>query len=144
MSIGKSSIARAVNVTKESSTRLKKENNNLIVQKFEVDELGVLSDSRATTLIDSIKKYGLLCPVLVAITEKGDKWIIDGYNRLNAAKQLNISAIDAVVINVQNKNDVNRLYKELISLKPVATDSIHQEKFKVLAVKDHDLPSYLL
>ncbi len=144
MSIGKSSIARAVNVTKDTPAQAKKEINNLIVQKFNISEIGLLNDQTTTTLTDSVKKHGILCPVLVAITEKGDKWLIDGYNRLAAAKELNTEAIDAVVINVGNKNDVNRLYKELISLKPQATDNIHEEKFKVLAVKDHDLPAYLL
>ncbi len=144
MSIGKNSIARAVNVTNTTPAQAKKESNNLIVQKFNIDEIGLLRDTASSTLADSVKKHGVLCPVLVAITDKGDKWLLDGYNRLAAAKELKIEAVDAVVINVANKNDVNRLYKELISLKPKATDSIHEEKFKVLAVKDHDLPAYLL
>ncbi len=143
MSIGKNSIARAVNITKDAPQQAKKENNNLIIQKFNINELGLLNDSTCSAITDSVKKHGILCPLLVAITEKGDKWLIDGYNRLSAAKELGIEMLDAVVINLQNKNDVNRLYKELNSLKPVA-DSIHQEKFKVLAVKDHDLPAYLL
>ncbi len=144
MSIGKSSIARAVNVSKDTTPETKKENNNLIIQKFNVNEINLLVDNTTATLADSIKKHGILCPVLLAITDKGDKWLIDGYNRINSAKMLNIDVIDAVVINVTNKNDVNRIYKELSALKPQITDNIHQEKFKILAVKDHDLPAYLL
>ncbi len=144
MSIGKNSIARAVSVTKDAPAQAKAQSNNLIIQKFNIDEIGLLSENASASLNDSIKKHGILCPLLVAITEKGDKWLLDGYARLSAAKALNISEVDAVVVNVTNKNDVNRLYKELVSLKPKATDSIHQEKFKVLAVKDHDLPAYLL
>ncbi len=144
MSIGKSSIARAVNVTKDTPAQAKKDNKNLIVQKFGIDEIGLLTDDTALALVASVKKHGLLCPVLVAITEKGDKWLVDGYKRLAAAKELGLEAVDAVVVNVVNKNDVNRLYKELTALKPQANDNIREEKFKVLAVKDHDLPAYLL
>ncbi|MDO4608157.1 MAG: ParB/Srx family N-terminal domain-containing protein [Clostridia bacterium] len=144
MSIGKSSIARAVNVTKDTPQEVKKENKNIIVQKFGVQEISLLKDATDLSLLESVKKHGVLCPVLVAITDKGDKWLIDGYSRIAAAKELGSTDIDAVVINVGNKNDVNRLYKELLSLKPKTADNIHEEKFKVLAVKDHDLPAYLL
>ncbi len=144
MSIGKSSIARAVNVTNATPAQAKKENNNLIIQKFNIDEIGLLRDTASSTLADSVKKHGVLCPVLVAITAKGDKWLLDGYKRIAAAKELKIESVDTVVINVASKNEANRLYKELISLKPQITDDIHEEKFRVLAVKDHDLPAYLL
>ncbi len=143
MSIGKSSIARAVNVTKDTTAQAKQQNNNFIIQAFSINEIGLLKEATNTTLAESIKKHGMLCPVLVAITEKGDKWLVDGYNRLAALKALKTENINAVIVNVTNKNDVNRLFKEIISLKP-QSENIHEEKFKVLAVKDHDLPAYLL
>ena len=149
MSIGKNSIARAVNVTKEAPSTQKAQSNNVIIKTFSLDTIGLLTDTvtddSINALIDSIRKRGLLSPVLVAITAKGDVWLIDGYNRFSAMKALKKEIIDAIVVEVQNKNDVNRLYKEISSAKQIInTDSIHEEKFKVLAVKDHDLPSYLL
>lgn len=146
MSIGKSSIARAVNAT---ASKTKNVSNDLVITKFSVDKIGELSIARTPLNIDIIKsniaKRGVLCPILVAITPKGDVWLVDGYRRFFAAKELGLSELNATVINVQNKTEANRIYAELCNLKPQSsTDEVHEEKFRVLAVKDHDLPAYLL
>ncbi len=146
MSIGKSSIARAVNATANQKTTVTSDN---VVTKFSLDKIGLLSISKEPDNIDDIKtsisKRGILCPVLVAITPKGDIWLLDGYRRFFAAKELGLEQINASVISVENKSEANRIYTELHKLKPVIkTDDIHEEKFRVLCVKDHDLPTYLL
>ena len=152
MSIGKSSIARAA--VANSATAAKAQNNikeNSVITKFSTDEIKVLAvadatnDAELTTLKESINKRGILVPVLIAVTPKNEAWLIDGYRRFYAAKALGLAHIDAVIINAENKNEINRLYKEIKSAKSVQkTDNIHEEKFKVLAVVDHDLPPYLL
>lgn len=146
MSIGKSSIARAVNATASKKTSVTNDN---VVTKFSLDKIGLLSIAKEPDDINSIKtsisKRGILCPVLVATTPKGDIWLLDGYRRFFAAKELGIEQINASVINVENKSEANRIYTELNKLKPVIkTDDIHEEKFRVLCVKDHDLPMHLL
>ena len=146
MSIGKSSIARAVNATANKS-----QNNdfqNLSINKFSLDDIGLLSvatKTDTTALKSSIQKRGILCPVLVAATTKGEVWLVDGYARVAVAKELDVKQIDAIVIKVDTKRDANNLYNEINKSKPqVKKDDIHEEKFRVLCVKDHDLPSYLL
>ncbi len=149
MSVGKSSIARAVNAT---ATKTQNTNNENVITKFDLENIGLLSVADASRDIDAIKssitKRGVLCPVLVAVTSKDDIWLIDGYRRYYAAKELNIAQISASVINVENKSEANRIYSELKKLNPIAkeanTTDIHEEKFRVLHVKDHDLPTYLL
>ena len=146
MSVGKSSIARAVNTT---ATKTQTVTSGNAITKFSLDSIGVLTVAQAPENIEDVKssisKRGILCPVLVATTPKGDVWLLDGYRRYFAAKELKISEICASVINVENKSEANRIYTELSKLKPVAkTQDIHEEKFRVLCVKDHDLPSYLL
>ena len=148
MSIGKSSIARAVNAT---ATNTKSVNTESVLTKLSIDSIGLLTPTNSADNISdikaSIKKRGILSPVLIAATAKGDLWLIDGYNRLFAAKELGITQLNATVINVENKSEVNRIFAELTKLKTntiVKTDNIHQEKFRVLCVKDHDLPTYLL
>lgn len=147
MSIGKSSIARAVNAT---ATKTQNTSNESVITKFSLDNIGLLSIATTTDNIEAIKmsisKRGVLCPVLVAVTPKGDIWLIDGYRRVAAAKELNLVQITASIINVENKSEANRIYTEFSKLKPVAktSDDIHEEKFHVLHVKDHDLPTYLL
>ena len=146
MSIGKNSIARAVNATATKNQNTTYEN---VVSNFSLDTIGILSIATTPADIDLIKqsvaKRGVLSPVLVAVTSKGDIWLIDGYRRYYAAKELGISNICASVINVENKSEANRIYTEFSKLKPVLkSDDIHEEKFRVLCVKDHDLPTYLL
>ena len=151
MSIGKSSIARAVASGNTATKTQSEKNDNLTLTKFDIDKIGYLSiaevigEDDVTRLKESIKKRGVLCPVLVAVTPKNEIWLLDGYRRLYAAKSAGISQIDAVVIKADNKTEANRIYKEINQPKPSPkSDDIHQEKFRVLAVKDHDLPSYLL
>ena len=148
MSIGKNSIARAVNANatiKEKST----EYTAVGVSNFSVESIGILNAAKTPddikTLKQSIEKRGILCPVLVCVTARGDAWLIDGYRRLYAAKALGITQINAAVITAENKAEVNRIYAELSKTKK-ATEAcdIREEKFRVLAVKDHDLPAYLL
>ena len=151
MSIGKSSIARAASNANTQSHNKSEKSNCSTVAKFNIDKIGVLSiaetpsDNDCLKLKESIKKRGIICPVLVAITPKEDVWLIDGYRRFYTAKELGITDIDAVVITVKSKTEANSLYKEMcLSTSHKNGDSIHQEKFNVLAVKDHDLPAYLL
>ena len=146
MSIGKSSIARAVNAT---ATKTQNTTNDNIITTLSVDNVGLLSVANEPSDIESVKssiaKAGMLCPVLVAVTAKGDFWLIDGYRRYYAAKELNISQLNAAVIKVENKTEANKIYNELAKTKtPTKADNIHEEKFRVLCVKDHDLPAYLL
>ena len=143
MSIGKSSIARAVS----ANTAVKEktaEHTAVGVSSFSVESIGILNAAKTPDDIESLKqsieKRGILCPVLVCVTAKGDAWLIDGYRRLYAAKELGITQINA-----ENKTEVNRIYEELSKTKKAAVScDIHEEKFRVLAVKDHDLPAYLL
>ena len=159
MSIGKNSIARAVNATANQKTTTTNDN---VITKFTLDKIGLLTVAKKSDNIDSIKasisKRGVLCPVIVAVTPKDEIWLVDGYRRYYAAKELSLSQISAVVITAQNKSEANRLYTELSKTKSViketviketvvkesVTTDIHEEKFRVLHVKDHDLPVHLL
>lgn len=145
MSIGKNSIARAVNAT-ASAKQTQTENQQLTV--FQTDKIGCLAAAKQpsdiSSTVKSIEKYGILCPVITAVTPKGDIWLVDGYKRLFAARQMGITQLNGVVINVENKSEANRIYNELNKFKSNKTDDIKEEKFKILAVKDHDLPPHLL
>lgn len=153
MSIGKNSIARAAvaNSATPKTTAQNFEKDSIQIKSFKTDEIKILKTADSYTETDleplkkSIEKRGVLLPLLVAVTPENNVWLIDGYRRYYAAKSLDIKQIDAVVAAVENKNEVNRLYKEIKSAKQnKKPDDIREEKFKVLAVVDHDLPAYLL
>lgn len=148
MSIGKSSIARAVNAT----TEVEHKSVNCTetgVSTFLIDNIGILSIAEApkdtAALKQSIEKRGVLCPVLVCVTAKGDIWLIDGHRRLYAARELGITQISATVINAANKSEANRIYTELSkTAKLKKSDNIHEEKFNVLQKSKAEMPVYLL
>lgn len=153
MSIGKNSIASAAvaNSATPKTTAQNFEKDSIQIKSFKTDEIKILKTADSYTETDleplkkSIEKRGVLLPLLVAVTPENNVWLIDGYRRYYAAKSLDIKQIDAVVAAVENKNEVNRLYKEIKSAKQnKKPDDIREEKFKVLAVVDHDLPAYLL
>lgn len=146
MSIGKSSIARAVNATATKTQNT--DNQNITINKFSLDAIGILSVANQQTntaaLKSSIQKRGILSPVLVAATTNGEVWLVDGYARVAAAKELGINQIDAVVVKVETKRDANTLYNEINKSKPIIKDDIKEEKFRVVCIKDRELPTYLL
>ena len=151
MSIGKSSIARAVNATSVTAKTQNKPNENISISKLPINSIGLLSVAKTADDISSIKarveKRGILCPLLVAATNKGDLWLVDGYNRLAAAKELSFEQINAVVITVDTKTQANAIYNETHKALPTApkvADDIHEEKFRIVAIKDRDLPVHLL
>lgn len=146
MSIGKNSIARAVNAT---ATKVQSAAPQNAVSKFASEQIGLLSVAKLPDNVGDIKqsisKRGILCPLLVAVTAKGDVWLLDGYRRYFAAKELGMSQLSAVVISVENKTEANRIYAELSKLeKTFKADNVREEKFRVIACVDHDLPAYLL
>ena len=147
MSIGKSSIARAVNATATKTQNA--DTHNISVSKFSLQTIGLLTIAKTngdtSELKSSIQKRGLLCPVLVAITDKNEIWLIDGYSRVSVAKELQFNQIDATVVKVTNKRDANNLYNEIHKSKPITINNdIHEEKFRIVAIKDRDLPVHLL
>ena len=146
MSIGKSSIARAVNATATKTQNT--DTQNTTINKFALDAIGILSVANQETdtaaLKSSIQKRGILSPILVAATTKDEIWLVDGYARVAVAKELDIKQIDAIVIKVETKRDANALYNEINKSKPVIKDDIKEEKFRVVCIKDRELPTYLL
>lgn len=150
MSIGKSSIARAVNATATKTQNT--DNQNITINKFSLDAIGILSVANQQTntaaLKSSIQKRGILSPVLVAATTKGEVWLVDGYARVAVAKELGIKQIDGAVVKVETKRDANNLYNEInkskLVIKDDIKDDVKEEKFRVVCIKDRELPTYLL
>lgn len=151
MSIGKSSIARAAAANSATVTQKPQDTKNELycVKSFQTDSIKTLKAQETYNEDDiqkirhSIEKRGVLLPVLVAATKK-DVWLIDGYRRFFAAKQLGIPQMDAVVISAENKAEANKLYKELNFAELLKKDNLREEKFKVIAASNREMPTYLL
>lgn len=144
MSIGKNSIARAA-TAKAAAPQKKQQVKSAVFMSVEINSVELLKDSDIgdiSKLTASIKKHGVVVPVVVAVTE--DKfWLVDGARRLAAAKELGETQLPAMAVTVQNKREALSLAKELQPLCAKA-GSIHEEKFKAIEKVNSDMPYYLL
>ena len=126
MSIGKNSIARAVQasapaakkepVKKETKPMPKKVDTAVLMVETELIKFvkGFYAKETASKeLISSIKKNGMLEPLFIAATEDGKFYLLDGALRLNAAKTLKLKTVMAVVKPVLDEAEARTIYKEL-------------------------------
>ena len=124
MSIGKNSIARAVNSTAPAKKEPVKKETKPAPKKIDPALLVVetalvkcvkgfyLKEKASKELVASIKKNGIIEPILVAATEDGKFYLLDGALRLDAAKTLGLKTILAVVTPVKDEAEARAIYKE--------------------------------
>lgn len=73
----------------------------------------VFAEETLNELAESIKEYGVLCPVLVRPTEGGTYRLITGERRFRASKLAGLQVIPAVV-DQGDETDTTRLSKQLV------------------------------
>lgn len=124
MSIGKNSIARAVQSTAPAKKEPVKKETKPAPKKMETALLVVetasvkcvkgfyLKEKASKELVASVKKNGIIEPILVAATEEGKFYLLDGALRLDAAKTLGQKTILAVVVPVKDEPAARTIYKE--------------------------------
>ncbi|MBR7133836.1 MAG: ParB N-terminal domain-containing protein [Clostridia bacterium] len=150
MSIGKSSIARAAgSVTSAHSTptaKPKMPTSTLIpVELKSIKYLTPQAADRGTApadLVASIRKAGVISPLLIARTQKNDLYLLDGHLRVAAAVELKTEQLSAVVIPVENKKAASAIFKELNAVSP-KHDVIREAKFEAISLTK-EMPYYLL
>ena len=170
MPIGKTSIARAaVHVAETEQTRTKEDaaaalaDQALLPAAHPAAELpmtelwavktaaiGFLpgaaptaADAAPASLLDSVKKRGILAPVLLARTPDGALWLLDGYRRVDAAKKLKKSRVPAAVIEAADEKEALCRFEEIAHTRR-ATADVREGKFRAAAGINHDMPTYLL
>lgn len=154
MPVGKGSLKRATKATqekKETNTETTKNEISALTEN-NVIELDPACISFRTTrkndkMIESVKKYGVILPVVVV--KEGEGWkAVDGARRLTALVKLGVPKVKAVVL----EGDAEAVRKEIAKFAKVETvvqapakDDIHEEKFKVVRrLGEDDFPTYLL
>lgn len=146
MSIGKNSIARAATVKAAQTTKTEKGLDIPSFTSVSADRIEVLENSDIgdiNSLKISVSRHGILVPLLIGATSSGKLWLIDGKRRLEAAKQLGITQIPAMVVAVENKSAAVRLKKEVVAATD-KYDNIREEKFRIIDADRGDMPYYLL
>lgn len=91
----------------------KKEIEMVRVSDIEADALQPrknFSPERLAELVKSIKKHGIMNPVIIESRKGGGYILVDGERRYRAAKELNLTEIPAVIVGAQS--EVERLVQQ--------------------------------
>ena len=152
MSIGKNSIARAAG---SKTTAPKQAVTAPVVATTEhisvataavtafASAAPTAADKAPSTLLNSVRRRGILEPLLLVRVPDGTLYILEGYRRLDAAKALGLDTVPAVVVAADSENDALRLFDEVQGTRR-ATADVREGKFRAAAMTASDLPTYLL
>ena len=137
MPVGKGSLKRvALDKKSEMVTLIP---NNVV--DLAVESVITKDVTNNKKVIDSVKKYGVILPIIVEETSEGLK-VVDGAKRLAALKSLGVKTVKAVVI-----EDGMAISTELKAVKSSdkKEKSIHEEKFDMVKrLGEEEMPYYLL
>ena len=152
MSIGKNSIARAAG----SKTTAPKQavaapvaatTEHITVATAAVNTFAsaapTAADKAPATLLTSVRRRGILEPLLLARIPDGTLYLLLGYRRLDAAKTLGLDTVPAVVVAAESEKEALRLFDEMQGTRR-ATADVREGKFRAAAMTQTDLPTYLL
>ena len=141
MAVGKGSLKR-VGLEKKSEIITLTPNN---VVEILVD--GVVcknvTDNKKTE--ESVKKYGVILPIIVEETAEGLK-VVDGAKRVCALKTLGVKTAKAVVISDGKGISAElKKFEKQLKTSEKKEKSIHEEKFDMVKrLGEEEMPVYLL
>lgn len=157
MAVGKGSLKRVVANSKKDIVSLA--TNSVVDLQLSSILFEEVVDGE---MIESVKTYGVILPVIVEESEKGLK-VIDGAKRLTALKNLGVQMVKAVVISGEGAKICGELKKfepkekiveKVIEVEKQApkkkankqkTVDLHEEKFNVIKrLGEEEMPYYLL
>ena len=141
MPVGKGSLKR-VGLEKKSEIITLTPNN---VVEILVDGVvcKTVTDNKKTE--ESVKKYGVILPIIVEETSEGLK-VVDGAKRLAALKSLGVKTVKAVVIEdgMAISTELKR-FEKAVKSSDKKEKSIHEEKFDMVKrLGEEEMPVYLL
>jgi hypothetical protein len=152
LSVGKGSISRVNNIntpkTNVSSFPSAYSNGNLIdVDKISsVPEQWFFYDNSYLNLEDlktSIRKFGVIEPLIAREIETDNFQLLSGYTRLKAASELGLVQVKCEILRDISDETAKEIYLELHKDKPPFNE-LHKTKFTLISNIKHDLPDYLL
>ena len=153
MSIGKNSIARAAGskttAPKQTVTEpaVAATTEHITVATAAVNTFAsaapTAADKAPSTLLTSVRRRGILEPLLLARIPDGTLYLLLGYRRLDAAKTLGLDTVPAVVVAAESEKEALRLFDEMQGTRR-ATADLREGKFRAAAMTTSDLPTYLL
>ena len=162
MAVGKGSLNRVVAKAKKSEIVTLLPNS---IVDLEIAQINFKKVADNGAMLESVKAYGVILPVVVEETEKGLK-VVDGAKRLTALKELGATTVKAVVVKASGKKvsgelkkfeakekvvekvvEVEKIVEKIVEKKVVVKEkatNIHEEKFNVIKRLGEEMPYYLL
>ena len=141
MPVGKGSLKR-VGLEKKSEIITLTPNN---VVEILVDGVvcKTVTDNKKTE--ESVKKYGVILPIIVEETAEGLK-VVDGAKRVCALKTLGVKTVKAVVISDGKGISAElKKFEKQVKTSEKKEKSIHEEKFDMVKrLGEEEMPVYLL
>ncbi|HHV11249.1 MAG TPA: ParB N-terminal domain-containing protein [Clostridiales bacterium] len=181
MPVGKGSIVRATNASNQNAAvtektakeRAEREQPKILtdIPVAQITEVPVswrkqdISKLALPELVKSIRKFGMLEPVIVRRLEDGQFQLLSGGSRLQAVKELGLETITARVFEGISDTQAKTIYRDLHrndgagkvkseekggALEQKDPDdgrnkeNIHELKFKIVTTLSRDMPDYLL
>ncbi len=91
----------------------------------------------------SIEKWTMLVPLIAYVDKSGKLILIDGHQRLAIGKSIGIETLPCQILQGITSEEASALSQELTAMVS-QSESIHEEKFKVVSSSQTSLPDYLL
>lgn len=103
------------------------------------------SSGALTSIKKSIKKYGLIQPIVVRKLDNDTFQILDGYLRVSAYKKLELSNIKCEILENITDKIAKEIFEELHQYNYTHINTeISDAKFKMISFPKGDLPEHLL
>lgn len=164
MPVGKGSILRATNASSKTVTTLVKETEKVlnttenipnILSNIPVDQIIVVPDKwpgqrnlkyNVSNLVESIRRYGLIEPVILRRVKENQFQILSGYKRFQAIRELGMETITARILDKLDEKKAKDIFEELHknNATDTTTDTIHATKFQMVSTSSREMPTYLL
>lgn len=129
-------IIESKNIDKDGTTTLNI--NDLI--PFENHPFKLYEGARLDDMVDSIKNYGIIVPIVVR--KKDDQYqILSGHNRVNSAKIVGLSEVPAIIKENLTEEEATLIVTETNLMQRSFTDLTHSERATVIATRHNAMKS---
>ena len=151
MLVGKGSILRATNAGIVTQTSVTKTSDNIgnILLEIPITQIIQVPDNwfhkthlnvQVSELTQSIRKHGMIEPVILRQTKDFQFQLLSGYRRYQVIKDLGFKTITARVIEGLSDKEAKEVFEDMHMDK----DNIYETKFRIVSSISSDIPTYLL
>lgn len=96
----------------------------------------IYNDQRMHDLVESIKTYGVLTPILVRKSKTPERYeVLAGHNRLEAAKKADLTEVPVIIIEGLTEDEATMVVIETNALQRSFSDLTYSERAKAISMQ---------